>query len=55
MYLTMKVPGISGGWILIYFSNATKRYQKDENAQRGQERLQGAEIFAQEEVIGIIQ
>ena len=38
----MKAPGISGGWILILLSNATKRARTprgDKNAYRGQERL----------------
>lgn len=43
----MKVPGISGGWILIYLSNATKRTRTPKggkNAYRGQERLSTGKV-----------
>ena len=57
----MKVPGISGGWILIY-SKRTRTPKGGKKAYRGQERLSTSkvafthnrhEISAQEEVIGI--
>ena len=47
VYLAMKVPGISGGWILMYLSNATKRTRTPrggKNAYRGQERLSTGKV-----------